>query len=30
VLVAIKILNLPISTTHAWHAFAGGILAIAQ
>lgn len=30
VLVAIKILNLPISETHAWHAFAGGILAMAQ
>ncbi|MFO1109653.1 MAG: hypothetical protein U1E61_10755 [Bradyrhizobium sp.] len=30
VLVAIKILNLPISSTHAWHAFAGGILAMAQ
>ena len=30
VLVAIKLLNLPISTTHAWHAFAGGILAMAQ
>jgi len=30
VLVAIKLLNLPISTTQAWHAFAGGILAMAQ
>ena len=30
VLIAIKLLNLPISTTHAWHAFAGGILAMAQ
>jgi hypothetical protein len=30
VLVAVKILNLPISETHAWHAFAGGILAMAQ
>jgi hypothetical protein len=30
VLVAIKILNLPISATHAWHSFAGGILAMAQ
>ena len=29
-LVAVKLLNLPISTTHAWHAFAGGILAMAQ
>jgi hypothetical protein len=30
VLVAVKILNLPISATHAWHAFAGGILAMSQ
>ena len=30
VLIAIKLLNLPISTSHAWHAFAGGILAMAQ
>ena len=30
VLVAVKLLNLPISATHAWHAFAGGILALAQ
>lgn len=30
VLVAVKVLNLPISTTHAWHSFAGGILAMAQ
>ena len=30
VLVAIKLLNLPVSETHAWHAFAGGILAMAQ
>jgi hypothetical protein len=30
VLIAIKLLNLPISQTHAWHAFAGGILAMAQ
>ena len=30
VLIAVKLLNLPISTTHAWHAFAGGILALAQ
>jgi hypothetical protein len=29
-LIAVKLLNLPISTTHAWHAFAGGILAMAQ
>ena len=29
-LVAIKLLNWPISTTAAWHAFAGGLLAIAQ
>jgi len=29
-LVAVKILNLPISMTHAWHAFAGGILSMAQ
>jgi len=29
-LVAVKILNLPISTTHAWHSIAGGILAMAQ
>lgn len=29
-LVAIKLLNWPISTTAAWHAFAGGILALAQ
>jgi hypothetical protein len=30
VLIATKLLNLPISETHAWHAFAGGILAMAQ
>jgi cytochrome b561 len=30
VLIAVKLLNLPISQTHAWHAFAGGILALAQ
>jgi hypothetical protein len=30
VLIALKLLNLPISETHAWHAFAGGILALAQ
>jgi hypothetical protein len=29
-LVAVKILNLPISTTHVWHSIAGGILAMAQ
>jgi hypothetical protein len=29
-LVAVKLLNLPISTTSAWHSFAGGILALAQ
>jgi hypothetical protein len=29
-LVAVKILNLPISTTHTWHSIAGGILAMAQ
>lgn len=29
-LVAIKLLNWPISTTAAWHFFAGGILALAQ
>jgi len=29
-LVAVKILNWPISTTAAWHSFAGGILALAQ
>jgi hypothetical protein len=29
-LVAVKLLNLPISETQAWHAFAGGILAMAQ
>ena len=30
VLVAVKLLNLPISMTTTWHAFAGGILALAQ
>lgn len=30
VLVAVKLLNLPVSATHAWHAFAGGILALSQ
>src|SRR3954447_6814740 len=29
-LVAVKLLNLPISTTHAWHAFAGAILTLSQ
>jgi hypothetical protein len=29
-LLAIKLLNWPISTTAAWHGFAGGILALAQ
>ncbi len=29
-LAAVKILNLPISTTHAWHSIAGGLLAMAQ
>jgi hypothetical protein len=29
-LIAVKLLNLPISETQAWHAFAGGILAMAQ
>jgi hypothetical protein len=29
-LVAIKLLNWPISMTPAWHSFAGGILALAQ
>ena len=29
-LIAVKLLNLPISTTHAWHSIAGGILAMAQ
>lgn len=29
-LVAVKLLNLPISETHAWRALAGGILAMAQ
>lgn len=30
VLVAVKLLNWPISTTSAWHSLAGGILALAQ
>ena len=30
ILIAVKLLNLPISGTHAWHAFAGGILALSQ
>ncbi|MBR1121592.1 hypothetical protein JQ628_08725 [Bradyrhizobium lablabi] len=29
-LIAVKLLNLPISETQAWHAFAGGLLAMAQ
>jgi hypothetical protein len=29
-LVAVKVLNLPISATSFWHSFAGGILALAQ
>jgi hypothetical protein len=29
-LIAVKILNLLVSPTHAWHAFAGGLLALAQ
>jgi hypothetical protein len=29
-LVAVKLLNLPLSETHAWHAFAGSILTMAQ
>jgi hypothetical protein len=29
-LVALKLLNWPLSTTSAWHSFAGGILALAQ
>jgi len=29
-LVAVKLLNWPVSMTPAWHAFAGGILAMAQ
>lgn len=29
-LVGVKLLNWPISTTPAWHSFAGGILALAQ
>lgn len=29
-LVALKVLSLPISATHAWHAFAGAILALSQ
>ena len=30
VLVIVKLLNLPVSTTQAWHSFAGGMLALAQ
>jgi hypothetical protein len=29
-LIAVKLLNWPISTTLFWHSFAGGILAMAQ
>ena len=29
-LIAVKLLNWPISTTPAWHSFAGGILALVQ
>jgi peptidoglycan/LPS O-acetylase OafA/YrhL len=29
-LIAVKILNLLVSPTHAWHGFAGGLLALAQ
>jgi hypothetical protein len=29
-LVAVKLLNWPISISAAWHSFAGGILALAQ
>jgi hypothetical protein len=29
-LVALKLLNLPISISGSWHAFAGGLLALAQ
>jgi hypothetical protein len=29
-LLAVKLLNWPVSVTPAWHAFAGGILALAQ
>jgi peptidoglycan/LPS O-acetylase OafA/YrhL len=29
-LIAVKVLNLPISTSTWWHSFAGGILALAQ
>jgi hypothetical protein len=29
-LIAVKLLNLPISASHAWHSLAGGILAMAQ
>jgi hypothetical protein len=29
-LIAVKVLNLPISTSAWWHSFAGGILALAQ
>jgi hypothetical protein len=29
-LIAVKVLNLPISSSSWWHSFAGGILALAQ
>src|SRR5258705_206912 len=29
-LIGVKILNLLVSPTHAWHSFAGGLLALAQ
>ena len=29
-LIAVKLLNWPISATPLWHSFAGGILAMAQ
>jgi hypothetical protein len=29
-LIAVKLLNLPISASAWWHSFAGGILALAQ
>jgi hypothetical protein len=29
-MLAVKVLNWPISESAAWHAFAGGILALAQ
>jgi hypothetical protein len=29
-LLAVKVLNWPVSSSAAWHSFAGGILALAQ